>query len=351
MRVVEPGVSIDDSTGLELREVIPAISAGIVWPLCYASVMSETAAPRLRSLRAHVLLIAVVFIWGSTFVVVKNALAGVSPLLFNLIRMTLAFACLAIFYRRHFGRMNRESLLAGATVGFCLAMGYQFQTAGLRLTTPSKSAFITGMVVVLVPLLCAIPGLRPRTSRIPGWNAWTGALVAFIGIVLLTMPAGSGFDFHSVGVGDLLTFGCALGFSFHVLALAHLSPRVPFEQLAVLQVGFCAAFMAASLPLLEHPWIHWSTGIVVALVITAVLATAAAFTVQSWAQRYLPATHTALILALEPVFAWLTSFLVVGERLGRRGASGALLILIGIALTEFVPAAVQPTSHEGVPLT
>ncbi len=313
--------------------------------------MSRMPAPESRSLRAHVLLIATVFVWGSTFVVVKNALADVSPLLFNLIRMTLAFVCLALFYRRHFGRMNRKSLLAGAVVGFCLAMGYQFQTAGLRLTTPSKSAFITGMVVVLVPMLCLIPGLRPRTSHIPRWNAWVGALVAFIGIILLTTPPGSRFDFHAIGMGDLLTFGCAVGFSLHVLALAHLSPRVPFEQLAVLQVGFCAVFMAASMPLLEHPWIHWSPRLILALLITAVLATAAAFTVQSWAQKYLPATHTALILTLEPVFAWLTSFVFLGERLGHRGAAGALLILAGIALTEFVPAAVQPTSHEGVPLT
>ena len=302
------------------------------------------------ALRAHILLIAVVAIWGSTFVVVKGALADVSPLLFNLIRMSLAFVCLALFYRGHFGRMNRRSLLAGAAVGLCLAMGYQFQTAGLRLTTPSKSAFITGMVVVLVPLLSAIPFVRPRGASSPHWNAWAGALVAFIGIVLLTTPPGSGFDFRSIGVGDLLTFGCALGFSLHVLALAHLSPRVPFEQLAVLQIGFCTLFMAASMPLLEHPWIHLSARVLVALLVTAVLATATAFTVQSWAQKHLPATHTALILALEPVFAWLTSFLFYGERLNRRTSIGALLILAGIALTEFLPLPVQPSSHEGVPL-
>jgi drug/metabolite transporter (DMT)-like permease len=313
--------------------------------------MPGASSQRSVSLRAHVLLIAVVAIWGCTFVVVKGALAGVSPLFFNLIRMTLAFFCLALFYRGHFGRMTRRSLLAGATVGFCLAMGYQFQTAGLRLTTPSKSAFITGMVVVLVPMLAAIPFLRPRGSHLPRWNAWAGALVAFVGIVLLTTPAGAGFDFRTIGMGDLLTFGCALGFSLHVLALAHLSPRIPFEQLAVLQVGFCTLFMAASMPLLEHPWIHWSPRVVVALLVTAILATATAFTVQSWAQKHLPATHTALILALEPVFAWITSFLFAGERLNRRSATGALLILAGIALTEFLPQPVQPSSHEGVPLS
>lgn len=307
--------------------------------------------PEARSLRAHLLLLAVVVIWGSTFVVVKNALLDVSPLLFNTIRMTLAFACLAALYRRHLGRITRRSLAAGAAIGFCLAMGYQFQTAGLRITTPSKSAFITGMVVVLVPLLCAIPGLRPHASGPPHWNAWAGALIAFVGIVLLTTPPGAGFDLRTINLGDMLTFGCALGFSLHVLALAHLSPRFPFEQLAILQIGFAAVFMAVSMPLLEHPWIHWSTRVIVALLVTAVLATAVAFAVQSWAQRYLPATHTALIMALEPVFAWLTSFLVLGERLGRRGAGGALLILAGIALTEFIPAPVQPTAHEGVPIT
>jgi drug/metabolite transporter (DMT)-like permease len=297
-------------------------------------------------------LTAVVAIWGSTFVVVKDALADVSPLLFNFIRMTLAFICLAIFYRGHFGRMDRRSLTAGAIVGLCLAMGYQFQTAGLRLTTPSKSAFITGMVVVLVPMLSAIPALRPRGAHMPQWNAWLGAIVAFAGIVLLTTPPGPGFTagFRSIGLGDLLTFGCAMGFSLHVLALAHLSPRIPFEQLAVLQVGFCALFMAAGMPLLEHSWIHWSTRVIVALVVTAVLATATAFAVQSWAQKFLPATHTALILALEPVFASITSFLVLGERLGRRSASGALLILAGIAITELIPMPIQPSSHEAVPL-
>ena len=309
-----------------------------------------SAAPS-RSLRAHLLLLAAVCVWGSTFVIVKDALSDASPLLFNLIRMTLATLCLSVFYRSHFRRMNRKSLVAGAIVGLCLAMGYQFQTAGLRLTTPSRSAFITGTVVVLVPFLAVIPGLRPANAHRPRWNAWGGAVLGFIGIVLLTTPSGSGFDFRAIGLGDLLTFGCALGFSLHVLALAHLSPRVPFEQLGILQVAFCTVYMAASLPLLEHPWIHWTPRLVVALLVTAVLATAAAFTIQSWAQRWIPATHTALILALEPVFAWVTAFLVLGERLGRRGTTGALLILAGIALTEILPAPVQPTAHEGVPLT
>ena len=303
-----------------------------------------------RSLRAHVLLIAVVFIWGATFVLIKNALQDISPLLFNLIRMTIAFACLAMVYRSHWKHITPRALWLGAMVGFCLAMGYQFQTAGLRLTTPSKSAFITGLVVVLVPLLSAIPFLRTRDAHAPRWNVYLGALLAFGGIVLLTTPAHVGFEFAAINLGDLLTLGCALGFALHVLALAHAVSHVPFTQLALLQIGFCAVFMAVSEPLLEHPHIHWTLRVVIALLIAALLATAAAFTIQTWAQQFLPATHTALILALEPVFAWITSFLVLGERLNLRASSGALLILAGIACTEFLSNRIQPAAHEVVPL-
>ena len=313
-----------------------------------------------RKLTAQLMLLAVVFVWGSSFVVVKSALRDISPLLFNLIRMCLAFLCLAVFYRGHLGRITRAAVYSGAAVGFCLAMGYEFQTAGLALTTPSKSAFLTGFSVVLVPLLAATPGLRPRNAARPRWNAWIGAVLAFAGITLLTAPARlggatpasmiPGFDFRGINLGDLLTLGCAVGFALHVIALAHTSPRVPFEQLALLQMGFCAVFMAVSTPLAEHhSFIHLTGRLVAAFVVAAVLGTAAAFTIQSWAQRYLAPTQTALLLALEPVFAAITSLVVWGERLDLRSIAGALFILAGIALTELVPYPVQPTTHEALP--
>jgi drug/metabolite transporter (DMT)-like permease len=304
-----------------------------------------------RSARAHLLLLAVVLVWGSTFVLIKDALADVSPLLFNLLRMTLAATCLGAIYRKHLGHIDRRSLLFGAVTGFFLAAGYQFQTTGLRLTTPSKSAFITGMTVIFVPLMVTVPLLRPAGTRTPRWNAFAGALLAFIGIVLLTTPAHSGFDLRSMNIGDLLTLACAVGFACHVLALAHFSPRMRFEQLALLQVGFAAVFMAVSLPIFEKPWIHWNARVAIALAVAAVLATAVAFTIQSWAQQILPATHTAVLFTLEPVFAWLTSWLVLGERLGPRSAAGALSILAGIVLTELLPSRIQPTAHESAPVT
>lgn len=312
-------------------------------------------------LRAYLLMLFVVAVWGSTFVLIKSALADATPAAFNLVRMTLAFTVLAAAYRAAWRGIRRWQLASGALVGLCLAAGYQFQTIGLVRTTPSKSAFITGLVVVLVPLFSAIPGLRPPGARSPRWNAFLGAALAFIGILLLTAPAATGRpqsgsllasaanllpDLTSINTGDLLTFGCSIGFAFHCIALSHISPRIGFRPLALLQVGFCAVFMAISLPFIEHPHIAWTPRLLIALGIAAVLATAAAFSIQSWAQSVLPSTHIALLLTMEPVFAWITSFLVMGERLGLRPASGALLILAGIALTELVPQPHVPTAHE-----
>lgn len=312
-------------------------------------------------LRAYLLMLFVVAVWGSTFVLIKGALADATPAAFNLVRMTLAFAVLAVAYHRSWRGIRGWQVAAGALVGLCLAVGYQFQTIGLVRTTPSKSAFITGLLVVLVPLFSLIPGLRPPGSRPPHWNAFLGAGLAFAGIVLLTVPSGphtqgpgSGLamllsvlpDMTSINFGDVLTLGCAIGFAFHCIALGHISPRIGFQPLALLQVGFCAVFMAVSLPFIEHPQIHWTPRLTLALGIAAVLATAAAFSVQSWAQSILPSTPMALILTMEPVFAWITSFLVMGERLGVRPACGALLILAGIALTELVPQPHVPSAHE-----
>lgn len=312
-------------------------------------------------LRAYLLMFCVVAVWGSTFVLIKGALVDATPGAFNLVRMSLAFVLLAVVYHRSLRAIRRSQLAAGALVGLCLAAGYQFQTTGLARTTPSKSAFITGLVVVLVPLFSAIPALRPPGARPPRWNAYCGAALAFTGILLLTSPtaarvpvhasmmegiAGLLPDLHSINAGDMLTFGCAIGFAFHCLALGHVSPRIGFQPLALLQVGFCSIFMAVSLPFIEHPHIIWTFHLIMAITIAAALATAAAFSIQSWAQSILPSTHIALILTTEPVFAWITAFFFTGERLGLLPATGALLILTGIGLTELVPQPHVPTAHE-----
>ena len=295
-----------------------------------------------NSTLAHLLLLGVVAIWGATFALVKDALQDVSPLLFNLIRMALAFLAMAVLNHRHLRNLSRRVVLSGLVVGVFLAAGYQFQTAGLARTTPAKSAFITGLVVVFVPLFTIVPALRTAGTHAPRWNAALGALLAFSGLMLLTTPSGTHlFDlFSTIGVGDLLTLACAIAFAGHLLALAHASPNLPAAQIATLQIGFAALIIAITLPLGGALHFTLTPRLLVALAVTSLLATAAAFTIQSWAQQHIPPTHPAILLTLEPVFAYMTSLLFLHERLGPRSLIGAALILVGIAVIELL----SPTS-------
>src|SRR5205085_9092883 len=130
-----------------------------------------------------------------------------------------------------------------------------------------------------------------------------------------------------------LTLGCAIGFAFQIIWMGRATRTHPFAQIATLQAVVCALLMALTVPL-EHAHIVWTPRVLWAIAITALLCTAAAFTIQAWAQQFTSPTYTALIFALEPVFAWLTSFAVLGERLGVRSGAGAVLILTGIVVAE-----------------
>ncbi len=296
---------------------------------------------------AHILLLGVVAVWGVTFVLVKDALNDASPLLFNLLRMTLATIALVIINHRHLRIITRQSLVCSLIVGLFLAAGYQFQTAGLARTTASKSAFITGLVVVFVPLFTIVPILRPANAHAPRWTTAIGAILAFSGLLFLTTPTGTTWQnlFSSIGLGDFLTLICAIAFAGHLLSLAHTSHKVPTAQLATLQIGTAAVIMAITLPLGGRPHLTITLRLLIALGITSLVATAAAFTIQSWAQQHLPPTHTALLLTLEPVFAALTSVLFLHEHLGQRALIGAALILTGIAVTELTAIPSELPTH------
>jgi drug/metabolite transporter (DMT)-like permease len=269
---------------------------------------------------------------------VKAALVSTTPLLFNLLRMALATLVLAVINRTQLRRITRTQLAAGALAGLFLGAGYQFQTFGLTLTTPAKSAFITGMVVIFVPAFTLIPAFRPKNTSRPGLFAAVGALAALAGLIYLTTPPGT--TLHNltanIAVGDVITLGCSIAFAAHLLTLARLSPGIDSGLLATLQIAGATVFMLFTLPL-EHPHVHLNATVVTALVVCSVFATAAAFTIQSYAQKHLPPTHTVVLLTLEPVFAWLTAWAFFHETFGSRSLCGAGLILLGIAIIEFVP--------------
>ena len=299
--------------------------------------MPHPTAPK-RHLTAHLLLVAVALVWGSTFPLVKAALRDTSPLLFNLLRMAIASVILLVANITTLRNLTKAQWKLSAMAGLLLALGYECQTVGLTSTTPSKSAFLTGLVVVLVPLLSALPAVRSPATPRPGLFAYAGATFAFLGIVLLTANPGTGFALLSgLHRGEWLTLAAALAFALHLLTLARAAAGIPPRALGTLQIAFATLAMLLLLPLERHPFVHWTPMVLVALAVTAVFATAAAFTIQSWAQTHLPASHTALIFTLEPVFAALTSLLVFGERLRPEALAGAGFILSGILLAEVGP--------------
>lgn len=295
---------------------------------------------------AFALLVGVVVVWGSTFALVKAALADASPLLFNAMRFLLAAAVLLAIGHRGLRGVRRATVLGGMLAGGLLAAGYELQTAGLSRTSAVHSAFLTGLVVVLVPLLEAMPGIRAKSRRRPSWGSLPGAAVAIAGLFLLTTPARAtlGGELHAVGVGDLLTVGCALAFAGHLLALSRLA-ELPTQQLVLLQIAFCALVMVICLPLGGAVSLHVTARLLWALAVTSLLATAGAFAVQTWSQKHLPATMTAMVLTMEPVFALAVSIVFLGERLSVRSGLGAALILIGIAVTELL-SPTSPVSFE-----
>lgn len=292
-----------------------------------------------RSVKAHLLLALITLIWGSTFVLIKAALRDCSPLVLNAVRMFLAAGLLAAYYRKQLRNLSRPALFSGCVVGLCLYLGYAFQTTGLKLTTPSKSAFLTGVSTVLVPVIM----FALWRTHLRLWRA-VGICLALCGLFLMTVPGGqqSIADFARVNRGDVLSFACAVAFAFQIVFLGRATQRFPFEQIAVLQIAVAAVLTAVSAPFLEQPHFIATPIVVACVLITGIFGTALAFTVQSWAQQFTPESHTALIFTLEPVFAWLTSFIMLGERLGLRAGGGALLILAGVLVSELLGQVRRP---------
>lgn len=281
--------------------------------------------------RSEIALIGVTLVWGASFVLVKNTLDLVSTWIFLTARFAVAAVALLIYFRRRLdfrGKVSRLWLRGGVWAGLCLAAGYCFQTFGLRYTTPSKSAFITGLTSALVPFLALLVYRRtPQRSEI------IGVSLATLGLSFLTMPPGA----WGLSYGDAITLCCTIGFAGHILVLGRFSKLASFELLSFTQVTIATMICGLMAQWAERPVITLHPRLAGAIVFTGVLCTALPFTVQSWAQQYTTATRTALIFAFEPVSAMITSYIVEGEMLSSRGWFGALLILAGVLAVELKP--------------
>ncbi|HET7440527.1 MAG TPA: DMT family transporter, partial [Terriglobales bacterium] len=194
----------------------------------------------------------------------------------------------------------------------------------------SKSAFLTGISVVLVPLFLALFWRR----AIGRWSA-AGVGFAVMGLYLLTIPQDGGvLNFRSLNPGDLLTLLAAIVFAFHIIYMGHATQAHSWRQIVTIQTGFSACLMIVAVPLGEKIWGVWSGRVIAGILLTGFFSLALAFAIQAWAQQFTPATHTALIFSLEPVFASITSLIFLGERLGGRAVLGGALILAGVLISE-----------------
>ena len=277
-------------------------------------------------MQALVALIAVTAIWGVTFVQVKDAVALYPLFAFLAVRFAIATVTLAVPAAARVRSLGWSGLASGALLGLLLAAGYVLQTAGLQRTTVSSTGFVTGMYVVLTPLIA----LLLFRSRI-GLMAWGGVVLATTGLAMLSgIQAGS-------ASGDLLVLAGAAVYSLQIVLMERFAPR--YDALAftlVEMLAACAGLAAVALTLgdlrVPHGWTVWG-----ALLVTGVFASALAFLVQTWAQRRTSATRTALAFTMEPVFTALFGYTLADDRLGALGWGGCAVIMSGILLTE--PAA------------
>jgi drug/metabolite transporter (DMT)-like permease len=273
-----------------------------------------------------VALVAVTAVWGVTFVQVKDAVEIYPLFAFLAIRFAIATLTLALPAAGRVRGLGRTGAGAGALLGLLLAGGYALQTAGLERTTVSSTGFVTGMYVVLTPLI-ALLLLRSRI----GVAAWGGVALSTAGLAML-----SGIHADSA-TGDLLVLAGAGVYSLQIVLMERFAPR--FDALAftlVEMLAACVGLGAVALALgdltIPRGWTVWG-----ALLVTGVFASALAFLAQTWAQRRTSATRTALAFAMEPVFAALFGYTLDGDRLGAFGWGGCGAIMAGILLAE--PAA------------
>jgi drug/metabolite transporter (DMT)-like permease len=282
-------------------------------------------------------LVLVCLVWGVSFTITKEILRSASPLIF----MGLRFGLGSLVVLGSLRGLSRHEMAGGLLLGLLFWGGFAFQISGLAQTTPSRSAFITSLSAPLVPLVSfLVHRSLPRAYVI------AGVVLAGIGMYLLTLPdAGS----QGLNRGDLLTLGCAILFAGQIVAAGHFARNaIPVRLLAV-EMLTAAVLSVLLAPLLETPRLEFSGAFLAALLFLT-LSGLWTFYTQLRAQQVLSATHTALLFMLEPVFAALTSFIVLGERLSPIQWAGAGLILSAMALPSLKSKSGRERQHDTVTL-
>ncbi len=294
---------------------------------------THPARTRRQVLVADLLLFSVAVVWGFNFVVIKDAIARIDPMLYVMLRYFAAVIMFALITPRSIRRSRRSDWVMGAVLGVFYLTALIVQTIGLQYTTPGKSSFITGLNVAMVPFLYMLVARRS-----PGLAQIFGAVIATVGLGVLSLRGNLGMSW-----GDGLSLLGALFYGLHIMTTGFFAPKVPPATLAIVQVAAAAVFCAVITPFVTHitlalPWQAWA-----AIVWTALAGTIYAFYIQSWAQQYTTSTHAAVLLCLESVFGAVFGIIFGMDSVTWRLVGGAALIFTGILIIEMLPARGAPT--------
>lgn len=280
-----------------------------------------------KSRQAEISLIAITVIWGLTFSLVKKSLAHIDPFMFMAYRFALAFLVMGLISVKKVTDLDKETVKAGAVLGFLLYASYAFQTFGLKYTTVGNAGFITGLFVVFTPILSAAILRKTPTSR-----SLVSVAVATVGLALLTLQAG-----FTINKGDPLVLACAFCLSLHIIYMDRYVKVYDIVLLTLIQMGVLAAANTAS-GLIFEGFIFPTDGMVwFAIALCGIFASALAFYVQGWAQRYISPVRTSVVLIMEPVFSVVFGIILLGESLSWRGWLGCIFILAAMLITEVKP--------------
>jgi len=277
--------------------------------------------------KAELSLALVALIWGSTFTMTKYALDFLDPILLLFFRNLIAFLFMALIFYRTVLHSDRKTLINGLILGFFLFIGYATQTIGLQYTTASKTGFITGLSVVIVPLLSGL-----ILKKLPSLLTNIGVALATIGLALVSLNFQEQF---LLSYGDFLVLICAFAFAAHVVLVGKFAPDMSASLLTIFQLGGIAlacglmGFTTESLPR-SIPWQVW-----LIIIFLALFATAGAFLIQLWAQKVTSPTKTILIFSLEPVFSAVFAYYFLHEYLTTKGLIGCTLIFLATILASW----------------
>ncbi len=279
------------------------------------------------SRRAETLLLVVTLIWGSTFVVTKYSLANASPLLFLGTRFGIAAAVFGLAFHSRIFKNPFRLTRASAWVYLTLALGFAFQTAGLKFTSASHSGFITGLLVIFTPVFQVI-----IEKKWPHRGVWVGVILVTAGLYLLVNPGGDLTP--EVLFGDFLTLLCALVYAIYIVYLDIASRETDPWQLTFYQFVTVVLFSFAAAPFFEDPYLSFRADLWVALIYLAIFATIITTYVQTRYQKYTTPAKAAVIFTMEPVFSAVLAFFVLNEALNLAGIIGGTLIVVGLLTSE-----------------